>query len=152
MTFRDMSADITLDNANMSKEFDIWANRNGFIDAVARNVARCGWQGRQEEIDALMEKRDADIKNALQLVEENFELKVEIDALKAENEQLRADAERYRWFKENYLKFGSGESDTLRPIILFDSKWYGGHFNNIEDLDTAIDAAMKDFSTQPKEE
>ncbi len=52
------------------------------------------------------------------------------------------DAARYRWFKENYLKYGNGDPDIRRPIILFDGRWYGGHFNNIDDLDKAIDATM----------
>lgn len=52
------------------------------------------------------------------------------------------DAARYRWFKDNYLKYGNSDPDIRRPIILFDGRWYGGHFDNIDDLDPAIDGAM----------
>lgn len=53
------------------------------------------------------------------------------------------DAKRYRWFKDNYLKYGNSDPDIRRPIILFDGRWYGGHFDNMNDLDTAIDEAME---------
>ena len=63
--------------------------------------------------------------------------------------EVSKDAKRYDWFKNNYLKFGNGDSDISRPIILFNGKWYGGHFNNIDDLDSAIDEIM--LSAAPKE-
>jgi hypothetical protein len=56
--------------------------------------------------------------------------------------EAEKDAERYRWFKDNYLKYGNSDPDTNRPIVLFEGRWYGGHFDNIDDLDYAIDAAI----------
>lgn len=62
---------------------------------------------------------------------------------------VELNAKRHEWFKNNYLKYGNGDSDISRPIILFNGKWYGGHFNNIDDLDSAIDEIM--ISAAPKE-
>lgn len=58
------------------------------------------------------------------------------------------DAARYRWFKDNYLKYGNSDPDIRRPIILFEGRWYGGHFDNMNDLDVAIDAAMSPTTTR----
>jgi hypothetical protein len=59
----------------------------------------------------------------------------------AEYEAMRLDAERYKWFKENAGMYGNQEG---KPIVLFNSHWFGGHFNNINDLDEAIDSAIKE--------
>jgi hypothetical protein len=137
MTFRDDSADVTLDNANegiMSSDFEKWASANG-IDilfhtpgktyySVRARGACDGWNARQPEIDAL--KRGGSLrevtylKTEIQLmVEQREKLWREIDALKAENERLRRAAEEFiSWFDgEEYLDEIAYQVDSLRAAL-----------------------------------
>lgn len=135
---RDMSAFTTLDNANMGNDFDKWANRNGLVSTVAREVAGTGWNARQTEIDALK----------MELIETRSELVksgMERLSLMAELERLKVDSERYRWLRETI----GDRSEIYVKTNDHDDYW---EEPTTQQLDVAIDAAMKDFSTRQKEE
>jgi hypothetical protein len=108
----------------MSSDFESWAKRLGYAD----------------EFDVPLMKHAANEGwNARQ---------PEIDALKAEVSRLRVDAERYRFLREqNESPVDEDESFYVGRESVFDQGgWIGA------DLDSVIDAAMKDFSTTTKEE
>jgi hypothetical protein len=69
----------------------------------------------------------------------------EIDALTAENERLRKDAERYRHLRNALYNgdFYVGEASITMLV--------SGVCPSTSNIDEAIDAAMKDFSTTRKE-
>lgn len=147
MTFRDKSADTTLDNANMSKEFDTW-----YLDFLKQEQRTPtfveGFYARQPEIDALkdsLHRAINDARNFCQICLNNWS---EIQRLKAENQQLRADAERYLFLR--------GDQQTgMRPMRWEVQRWMGGYWEQIiafDKLDSMIDADMKDSSTTQKEE
>lgn len=147
MTFRDTSANTTLDGANMG-DFEKWANSQG-IGWTMRTSAEVGWDARQPEIDALKaEISGADSVNRVVIAE--------IERLKAENERLRADAERLNGLRAlcGYTQDGSQEyvsiyqDDATHTFVLRIGKtaYEGPSFTQV------LDAAMKDFSTTTKEE
>jgi hypothetical protein len=129
VTYRDDSADVTLDNANegiMSIEFLAWAECATFHSGHDVNTpeAFAAWNARQPEIDAL--KRGGSLrevtylKTEIQLmVEQREKLWREIDALKAENERLRRAAEEFiSWFDgEEYLDEIAYQVDSLRAAL-----------------------------------
>jgi hypothetical protein len=129
VTYRDNSADVTLDNANegiMSIEFLAWAECATFHSGHDVNTpeAFAAWNARQPEIDAL--KRGGSLrevtylKTEIQLmVEQREKLWREIDALKAENERLRRAAEEFiSWFDgEEYLDEIAYQVDSLRAAL-----------------------------------
>ena len=89
----------------------------------------------------------------LNTAEDHCDCKVAQPTLAATHAGDAKDAARYRWFKDNYLKYGNSDPDIRRPIILFEGllfegRWYGGHFDNMNDLDVAIDAAMSPTTTR----
>lgn len=166
---RDTSAFTTLDNANMGtrEDFRKWWKASGieFASIFETGAAEKGWNARQPEIDALKEelaircnsesrawaKLDKLTEDAFNNSIERTNLQRENKALKAKNERLRADAERYRWLKANcfdYEAIGPGEPIGQGGLVFASTE-----VTQLPDsLDSAIDAAMKDFSTQPKEE
>jgi hypothetical protein len=96
------------------------------------------------EIDAL--KDEVELKGiAINSMRESYGN--EIDRLKAENERLRKDAERGIWARLH--------PDRMEKICML-HEWRGSTYvawrPKPEDIDSMTDAAMKDFSTQPKEE
>jgi len=165
MTFRDKSADTTLDNANMGmrEDFEKWAVSKGFPVPSIYNShtmedihqAWVTWQARQPEIDALKDSLHRAINDARNFCKISLNNWSEIQRLKAENERLRADAERYKWLRRNtgaiVLHNGEGEFAFPSHVTLPCSIEDVFEFGPAKHLDDAIDA-MKDFSTTQKEE
>ena len=101
MSYRDKSADTTLDNANegiMSSEFEKWAQDN-MMYGGDKWAAKEGWNMRQPEIDALNDKINTLLESAFNSSLTVGNLERENYRLKAENERLRKDAERLDWME-----------------------------------------------------
>jgi hypothetical protein len=160
VTYRDTSADVTLDNAKegiMSKSFEEW--KKGYpLDWMDREAARDAWDARQPEIDALkaevahwkanhdnMVSRSRVLMDRTDLPLDRVRAFEQIGKLQAENERLLKDAQRYRWLRSRDL-------DTISIGGVFAGITPDNVVVNGDDLDKHIDAAMKDFSTTTKEE
>lgn len=63
-------------------------------------------------------------------------LKKEIDRLQVENQALRKDAERYRWLRD--------KSESIHQFYLSMPIWFTGVKFSRENVDSTIDAAMKE--------
>jgi len=152
MTFRDKSADTTLDGENMYDFKNWWAKKD--FDLCDRykpeHLAEMAYEARQPEIDALKDSLHRVINDARNFCQIGLNNWSEIQRLKAENQQLRADAERYRFLREqNESPVDEDGEDSFYvgvECLFKDGGWVGA------DLDSVIDAAMKDFSTHKKEE
>lgn len=136
----------------MSEEFKKWWEESGieFPSIFESGSAKKGWNARQPEIDALKEDNkhlsenlDCVSREANMLEEENSHLEDQLVALRAENERLLKDAERYRFQNAHNFRFfpDSAQWEVLgfRGDILA--------CGSAETYESAIDAAMKDFST-----
>jgi hypothetical protein len=172
VTFRDKSADVTLDNANEEltsmKRVEVNAYSNNAvrkedgrfymarevdaeIDALKTEVAH--WKANHDNMVSrsrvLIDRTELPLER-VKAFEQIEQLQSENAALKAENERLRKDAERYRFLREQNESPVDGdgaESFYVGLESVFDEGgWIGA------DLDSVIDLAMKDFSTTQKEE
>lgn len=149
MTFRDKSADVTLDNANEG------IMRTKYARSDPRNPDPKGDFARRASLEAEIDALKAKVasrennKNALA----DIALK-----LKAENERLRADAERINALEQKGLEIRI-QFDREKEDIFLVYK-IRGFPNDLEFIEIgcgvtvreAIDAATKDFSTSQKEE
>lgn len=173
MTYRDDSADVTLDNANegiMSIEFLAWAECATFHSGHDVNTpeAFAAWNARQPEIDALKVELSLRTHGESSARIRIKMLTNENAALKAENERLRKDAEHVckaaeglqnasneLWKSENPDEAWAFFEEKTKLMSSDDARQ--AHVEAWRTLDYAIyymrkNAAMKDFSTQQKEE
>jgi hypothetical protein len=167
MTFRDKSADTTLDGANMTEDFKKWWLSSKYMQVVysgpnSRQIACDGWEARQPEIDALKGKLDLAINDARNFCKIGLNNWSEIQRLKAENDRLRECAERVCKAAEgfqnafNVLWKAENPDETTGPIMDLEDAVHL-HAGAWIELNSAIhymrkNAAMKDFSTTQKEE
>jgi hypothetical protein len=156
LTYRDASAFTTLDNANegimdwqeayrkWTDTHDIAVRRRMRQDMAFVKTFEKGWGMRQPEIDVLTRMQEEWIKKWFAVAEENA-------TLKAENERLRKDAERYRWLRDPKTDVGLVIDKVVDEIPSEEGTGYDGlkvyEYRAGEELDAAIDAALKDFST-----
>lgn len=144
-TFRDTSADTTLDGVNMIREFDKWYL--DFLDQKKRTPTFVeGFEARQAEIDALnfdKVKFEQMARNFAQMLEKQD---AELAKLKAENERLRADAERLDFLNDPSISLGF-DMDDDSPFYISrvtgarnDREWK--FLGKGESARTAIDVAM----------
>lgn len=148
MTFRDKSANVTLNNANEE------IMRTKYARSDPRNPDPKGdfaYRSRLEvEIDALKNELSLRAHGETRAHQRVGMLNKEVAALKAENEQLRKDAGRYRFLREqNESPVDEDGEDSFYvgvECLFKDGGWVGA------DLDSVIDSAIKDFSTTTKEE
>lgn len=147
MTFRDTSADTTLDNANMGtgEDFEKWAQPRDiwigkkisgeYFNRATTNALlayEAGHEHRQPEIDALKEK------NAI-MENDFFRHDIRIKGLSQENVALKAENERLRDALGRLLAgTAKGNADT--------------HEQDCMCVYHEAQKAMKDFSTTTKEE
>lgn len=152
---RDMSAFTTLDNANMSRDFDKW-----YLDFLKQKQRAPtfveAFDFHEEEIGSL---RDANKRLAFH----NRQLQAEIDALKAEVARLTSYVDAFRREEDRAdkldrqvddltaevakLKADAEQSAALLKVFMF------SEVQSREELEAGKEliqkyAAMKDFSTQ----